>query len=299
MTRQRARRTIASTNRWSALFLSPAIVIIGVFTIIPMVMTVWISFHQWSMFTPITDMTWVGLDNYSGLLKDSTRVQAIGNTALYVVLSIVITIPVALLISLLLYFPKLKGKGIVRVLLFATYVIPTIAIVIIWSNIYSPGYGPLSTMVSALGITPPGWLSDPNWALLSLVVFNVWQMLGYYVILLIAGLTQISGDLYEAARIDGAGVVRQTWSITIPLLKPSLVFVILMTFVNSIQVFDPIYLLTQGGPANSTNVVSFEIQRTAFQYGMAGQSSALAVSLFLMIIAAGGVLGIVMRGRKR
>lgn len=299
MTRQRARRTIASTNGWSALFLSPAIVIIGVFTIIPMIMTVWISFHQWSMFTPITDMTWVGLDNYSGLLKDSTRVQAIGNTALYVVLSIVITIPVALLISLLLYFPKLKGKGIVRVLLFATYVIPTIAIVIIWSNIYSPGYGPLSTMVSALGITPPGWLSDPNWALLSLVVFNVWQMLGYYVILLIAGLTQISGDLYEAARIDGAGVVRQTWSITIPLLKPSLVFVILMTFVNSIQVFDPIYLLTQGGPANSTNVVSFEIQRTAFQYGMAGQSSALAVSLFLMIIAAGGVLGIVMRGRKR
>lgn len=299
MTRQRARRTIASTNGWSALFLSPAIVIIGVFTIIPMIMTVWISFHQWSMFTPITDMTWVGLDNYSGLLKDSTRVQAIGNTALYVVLSIVITIPVALLISLLLYFPKLKGKGIVRVLLFATYVIPTIAIVIIWSNIYSPGYGPLSTMVSALGITPPGWLSDPNWALLSLVVFNVWQMLGYYVILMIAGLTQISGDLYEAARIDGAGVVRQTWSITIPLLKPSLVFVILMTFVNSIQVFDPIYLLTQGGPANSTNVVSFEIQRTAFQYGMAGQSSALAVSLFLMIIAAGGVLGIVMRGRKR
>lgn len=101
-------------------------------------------------------------------------------------------------------------------------------------------------MVTAIGLTPPGWLSDPQWALLSLVIFNVWQMLGYYVILLIAGLTQINEELYEAARIDGAGLVRQTWSITIPLLRPSLVFVILMTFVNSIQVFDPIYLLTQG-----------------------------------------------------
>ncbi len=170
---------------------------------------------------------------------------------------------------------------------------------IIWGNIYAPGYGPLSAMLGAVGIPAPGWLSDPSWALVSLVIFNVWQMLGYYVILLIAGLTQISEELYEAAKIDGAGIVRQTWSITIPLLRPSLVFVALMTFINSIQVFDPIYLLTQGGPANSTNVVSFEIQRTAFQYGMAGESSALAVSLFMMIVVAGAVLGMVMKGRKR
>src|SRR5699024_10927437 len=116
--------------------------------------------------------------------------------------------------------------------------------------------------------------------LLSLVVFNVWQMLGYYVILISAGLTQIPDELYEAAKIDGAGPVRQTSSITVPLLHGSLVFVALMTAVNSIQVFDPIYLLTRGGPANSTTVVSFEIQRTAFEYGKAGEASALAVSMF-------------------
>ncbi|MDQ0644793.1 carbohydrate ABC transporter permease [Microbacterium murale] len=293
------RRRRSKTAKWSALFLSPAMIVIGVFTVIPMLMTIWISLNKWSMFTSITDMTFVGLDNYTRLLGDASRMQAIANTGVYVGLSVLITIPLALLIALLLYFPKLKGKGVVRTLLFATYVIPTIAIVIIWGNIYSPGYGPLSAMVSAIGLTPPGWLSDPQWALLSLVIFNVWQMLGYYVILLIAGLTQINEELYEAARIDGAGLVRQTWSITIPLLRPSLVFVILMTFVNSIQVFDPIYLLTQGGPANSTNVVGFEIQRSAFQYGMAGESSALAVSLFLMIVAIGGVLGIIMKGRKR
>lgn len=294
-----ARRQRSKHRGWSALFLSPALIVIGVFTIIPMIMTIWISLHRWSMFTPITEMEWVGFENYSRVFADSARVQALGNTALYVLGSVLITIPLALLIALLLYFPKLKGKGLVRVLLFATYVIPTIAIVITWGNIYAPGYGPLSSMISAIGLTPPGWLSDPNWALISLVIFNVWQMLGYYVILLIAGLTQIPEELYEAARIDGAGVVRQTLFITIPMLKSSLVFVVLMTFVNSIQVFDPIYLLTQGGPANSTNMVSFEIQRSAFQYGMAGDASALAVTLFLLILTIGGVLGIVMKGRKQ
>lgn len=286
-------------GRWSALFLSPALLIIGVFTLIPMIMTVVISFHQWSMFTPITEMAWVGFDNYAGLFDDSNRMQAIGNTALYVVLSILITIPLGLLIAMLLYFPKIKGQGLVRVILFTTYVIPTIAIVIIWSNIYAPGYGPLSTMLQAVGVTPPGWLSDPSWALVSLVIFNVWQMLGYYVILLVAGLTQISEDLYEAAKLDGAGLVRQTWSITIPMLSKSLVFVLLMTFINSIQVFDPIYLLTQGGPAGSTNMISYEIQRSAFSYGLAGESSALAVTLFMTILVIGAVLGLVLKGRKK
>jgi multiple sugar transport system permease protein len=202
------------------------------------------------------------------------------------------------LISLLLYFPRLRGKGLVRTLLFATYVIPTIAIVIVWGNIYAPGYGPLATMFESVGIPSPAWLSDPQWALVSLVIFNVWQMLGYYVILLIAGLTQIPEELFEAAKIDGAGVVRQTMWITLPMLRPSLAFVLLMTLVNSIQAFDPIYLLTQGGPANATNLVSFEIQRSAFQYGMAGDASALAVSLFMMLLVIGAVFGLVVRKRS-
>ncbi|MFF8817588.1 carbohydrate ABC transporter permease [Leucobacter sp. NPDC015123] len=293
------RRSGQGQGRWSALFLSPALVIITIFTVVPIVMTVVISLHEWSMFTPITEMTWVGLDNYATLFADSNRTQAMLNTGVYVVLSIVITVPLGLLIAMLLYFPKLRGQNLIRVILFSTYVIPTIAIVIIWSNIYAPGYGPLSTMLQSIGITPPGWLSDPSWALISLVIFNVWQMLGYYVILLVAGLTQIPGDLYEAARIDGAGIIRQTWSITIPMLSKTLFFVILMTFINSIQVFDPIYLLTQGGPAGSTNTISYEIQRSAFSYGLAGESSALAVTLFMTILVIGALLGVALRGRKK
>ncbi|GAA3763437.1 sugar ABC transporter permease [Microbacterium kribbense] len=290
---RRQRRVVA------AVFLSPTLLIIGLFTLVPIVMTVIISFHRWSMFTPITKMDFVGLDNYTRLFADSARTQALVNTGVYVGLSILITVPLAFLVAMLLFFPRMRGQSVVRVILFSTYVIPTIAIVIIWSNIYAPGYGPLSAILSAVGVTPPGWLSDPSWAMISLVIFNVWQMLGYYVILLVAGLTQIPGDLYEASRVDGAGVIRQTWSITIPMLSRSLVFVILMTFINSIQVFDPIYLLTQGGPAGSTNVVSFEIQRAAFQYGQAGSASALAVSLFLMIVVVGAVLGTILKVRRR
>ena len=281
----------------AAVFLSPALLIIGAFIVIPMGLTLWISFHRWSMFTSLTDMEWVGLDNYSTVFTNSTHVASILNTAVYVGLSALITVPLALLIALLLYFPHLRGRSVVRVILFTTYVIPTVAIVIIWSQLYSPQYGPIDSTLQVFGIDSPGWLSNPNAALVSLVIFNVWQMLGYYVVLVVAGLTQIPEDVYEAAKLDGAGPIRQTVSVTIPLLRSSLVFVILMTAINSIQVFDPVYLLTQGGPVNSTMVLSFDIQRTAFQYGLAGEASAMAFSLLVLIAIVGGTVALAARRR--
>ncbi len=297
-----SRRSLADNKRvehfWSALFLSPTILVIGVFTIIPLLITVWISFTDWSVFRPLGDWEFVGLRNYEALLANRTRLQAIWNTVAYVALSVAFTVPLAGLVAMLLYFPKLKGAGVVRVVLFATYVIPTIAVVIVWGNLYAPGYGPLSAMFTGLGLPSPGWLSDPRIALISVVIFNVWQMLGYYVILITAGLTQIPEELYEAARIDGAGIIRQTWSVTVPLLKPTLLFVVLMTIVNSIQVFDPIFLLTRGGPANATNVLSYEIQRSAFEYGKAGDAAALSVSLLMIVVLVGAVVVIVSRRKK-
>lgn len=283
---------------WSGLFLSPTLLIIGVFTVVPLLITVVISFTDWSVFRPLGDWEYVGLRNYESLLANTTRMQAIWNTIAYVVLSVVFTVPLAALVAMLLYFPKLRGAGVVRVALFATYVIPTIAVVIVWGNLYAPGYGPFSAAFTAVGLPAPGWLSDPKLALISVVVFNVWQMLGYYVILLTAGLTQIPEELYEAAKIDGAGILRQTWSVTIPLLKPTLLFVVLMTIVNSIQVFDPIYLLTRGGPANATNVLSYEIQRAAFEYNKAGDAAALSVSLLMIVVLVGAVVVVVTRRKK-
>jgi len=271
-------------------FLSPALILICAFVVVPMALTFWISLHRWSMFTPLSQMEFVGTDNYRAVLASATHRAALTNTLVYVGLSAAVTVPLAFLLALLLYFPGLRGRGLVRVLLFSTYVVPTVAIVIIWSNLYAPGYGPIDNVLALVGLESPGWLSNPSSALFSLVIFNVWQMLGYYVVLLVAGLTQIPEEIYEAARLDGAGAVRQTVSITVPLLRNTLVFVLLMTVINSIQVFDPVYLLTQGGPVDSTNVLSFDIQRTAFQFGLAGEASAMAFSLLVLLAVVAGIL---------
>lgn len=294
--RRGLRRRSAKSNHVGAriAFLSPAVLIIGAFTIAPIALSFWISLHKWSMYTPLSDMPWVGLDNYTLVFASERHLQAAANTFWYVLASVAVTLPLAFLLALLLYFPRLKGQGIVRVILFATYILPTIAVAIIWGNLYA-SYGPISGALQGLGITAPSWLNTPSTALMSLVVFNVWQMVGYYVVLLIAGMTQISEDLYEAARLDGAGFVRQTVSITIPMLRTTLVFVAVMTALNSIQMFDPVYLLTLGGPLNSTNVISYDIQRTAFQDGLAGQASALAFSLFVLLAIAGSAIAAVFR----
>jgi multiple sugar transport system permease protein len=280
-------------------FLSPAVILIGLFALVPMALTVWISFHTGAIATPVVQMPWAGLSNYRAVFTNPTSIQAFENTGIYVALSLLITLPLAFLIALLVYMPKLRGSMLLRVILFSTYVIPTVAIVIIWSQLYSPQYGPIDVVLRHTGLPAPAWLSSPSAALISLVIFNVWQMIGYYVVLLVAGLTQIPSDLYEAAALDGAGPLRRTTAITVPLLRNTFVFVALMTVINSVQVFDPVYLLTQGGPADSTLTVSYDIQRSAVEYGLAGQASAMAVSVLVIIAIVGGMVGLALRRRSR
>ena len=284
--------TVAQQGRRgaAALFLSPALLVIGAFVGVPILLTAWISLHEWSMYTSFGDMRWVGLSNYSSLWDSGDFRATLWHTVLYGAMVVGITLPLAFLLSLLLYFPTVRGRYAVRTILFATYVIPTVAVALVWSNLYAPGYGPLDQMLSAVGLPPVGWISDPDVALFSLALFNVWQMLGYYTVLLVAGLTQIPGDVYEAARVDGAGRFRQTVSITIPLLRRTLVFVGLIAVINAVQVFDPVYLLTQGGPSNATNTLTFDIQRTAFQFGLAGQASAMALTLLLVLAVGAGLV---------
>jgi len=275
--------------------LSPAMAVILLFVFVPIGLTFWISLHDWSMLTPLSKMPWRGLGNYRELWHDGDFHTAVRNTFVYVALAVGTAVPLSLLLGLLLYFPRVAGRGVVRTMLFATYVVPTVAIALVWGALYAPGYGPLARLFELVGLSPPQFLSAPSSALASLVVFHVWQMLGYYVVLVVAGLTQIPSDLYEAARIDGAGFVRQTIDVTLPLLRRTTVFVVMIAIINAVQIFDPVYILTQGGPADSTNVLSFDIQRTAFTYGLAGQASAMAFTLLALLVAVAGVLVTVLR----
>jgi multiple sugar transport system permease protein len=278
--------------------LSPAMAVVILFIFVPIGLTFWISLHDWSMLTPLSEMKWRGLGNYRDLLHDGSFHTAVRNTIVYVLVAVGITVPLSLLLGMLLYFPRVGGRGLVRTVLFSTYVVPTVAIAIIWSALYAPTYGPFARLYDLVGLPPPQFLSSPSSALMSLVVFHVWQMLGYYVVLVVAGLTQIPAELYEVARVDGAGFWRQTVGITLPLLRRTTVFIVMIAVINAVQVFDPVYILTQGGPADSTNVLSFTIQRTAFSYGLAGEASAMAFSLLVVLVAVSAAVLVAMRARR-
>lgn len=277
--------------------LTPAMAVIVAFWFVPIALVAWISLHRWSMFTPFRDMRWEGLGNYAALWRDPAFWEVLQNTAIYCFVTVGVATPLALLLAMLLYFPKLRGRGLIRTLLFATYVVPVAAVAIVWSALYAPNYGPLTVAAEAVGLGPVNWLTSPDIALLSLAILDIWRMLGYYTVLFVAGLTLIPGELFEAAQIDGAGPIRQALHVTIPLLSRTTVFVVLIGFINAVQVFDPVYLLTQGGPSGATNVASFDIQRTAFQHGLAGRASAEAFTLFLVIVAAAGLVSAARRWR--
>jgi ABC-type sugar transport system permease subunit len=262
------------------------------FVVAPIALTAWISLHEWSMFTPLGDWTWVGIDNYRDLAGNRTFRIALRNTLLYAGLSLVAIVPLALALGMLLFGGMGRASPTLRAIVFVPYMIPTIAVAIIWGYLYSPLYGPLNQILNVAGLPRQSWLGSVDTAMLSLVILNVWQTVGYYTVLVIAGLTQIPTVYYEAARIDGAGPLQRIVHVTLPLLRRTLLFVVVIAIINTVQVFEPVYVLTQGGPANATNVLSFQIYKSAFEFGLAGQASAMAFVLFLVLA---GAVVIVMR----
>lgn len=266
--------------------LSPGVGLLTLFVVLPILLTAWISLHSWSMYTPLSDMNFVGLENYRSLLGDRTFVRGLTNTLIYSGLSIALILPLAFLVGQLLYRGLVGGKTAIRAVVFLPYMIPTIAVAIIWGYLYAPLYGPLNQIIGWFGIAPQAWLGSVNQAMTSLVIFNVWQTLGYYTVLVLAGLTQIPSVYYEAAVIDGANGWQQTFRITLPLLRRTLLFVIIIAMINSVQVFDPVYVLTQGGPASATTVLSYQVYKNAFEFGLAGKASSMAFVLFLVLVVA-------------
>jgi len=279
-------------HAWSAIMLSPGLGLILIFIVVPIVLTAWISLHQWSMYTPIRGMHFVGLANYRSIFGDPGFLQALRNTLAYAGLSILFIVPLALAFGMFLFQGTVAGKSALRTVLFIPYMIPTLAVAIIWSYLYSPLYGPLNQILGWVGLQRQAWLGSIDLAMISLVIFNVWQTVGYYTVLVIAGLTQIPIAYYEAAVIDGAGTLQRVAHITLPLLRRTLLFVVVIAVINTVQVFDPVYVLTQGGPAGATNVLSYQIYKSAFEYGLAGRASSMAFVLFVILVVA---VAIVMR----
>lgn len=285
----RAAVGISPATPW--VFVAPATLLIVATILTPILMSGWISLHEWSMLTPFSAMRWVGGDNYAAIFRDASFLRALGNTAVFAAALVLIAVPLALLMAILVARAGRTTSRIVLPLLFATYVIPTVAVALLFGYLLSPRGGPVNELIRAVGLPIQPWLGSPRTALWSIVLLTVWQVLGYFTTILVAGLTQIPREYDEAASIDGAGPVRRTFAITIPLLRRPLTFATAICLINGLGVFDAVNVLTKGGPSDSTNVVTLHAVRTAFDYGSAGRAAAMTMVLLAgVIVAVGGVL---------
>lgn len=266
-------------------FILPSFVGFLVFTLIPVIISLFLSFTKWNFMEGWSAVKLVGLENYLRLFTDEWFLNSYKNNILFTA----ITVPALLALGLItatLINKYIWGGGVVRILIFIPYIASVVAVCTVWMVLLQPNYGPINTFLRTIGIdSPPGWLTDFKWSLPSIMIIYIWQQVGYYAIVFLAGLKGISEDVYEAASIDGASTVRQFFSITIPLISPTTFFLAIMGIIGSFKVFDQISVLTQGGPGSSSSVMAYYVYRTAFEYFDMGYANTLAWALFVLVFA--------------
>lgn len=206
-----------------------------------------------------------------------------GNTFYFTLVSVPIGIALSLFLAVFLN-QKLSFIRFYRAAFFIPVISSMVAVTVIWQWIYNPEFGLLNYALSWFGIDGPTWLTSPKWAMPAVIITSIWKSLGFNMLIFLAGLQSISEDYYEAADIDGAKWYTKFWSITVPLLSPTTFFVTVMSIINSFQVFDTVYLMTQGGPARTTSVLVYYIFQNAFQYFRMGYASAMAYILFFIVL---------------
>ncbi len=273
-------------------FLLPSAIPLAMFVLGPMVAAAWISLQKWNLISP---MQFVGLDNYANLLTDPETGAVFLHTAYYIVGYLPLVYVGGLALALALN-AALKGRSFLRGIYFLPVVTSWIVVALVWRWLLNPSNGIVNTVLAFFGIEGPGWWSDPAWAMPSIILASAWKDLGFVMVILLAGLQAISPDLYDAAKVDGAGWWRRLTSVTLPLLSPSTFFVLVISLINGFQVFDQVYAMTGGGPNGASEVVVMRIYDLTFRYGAAGEASALSWILFVVVLA---VTLIQVRGQRK
>jgi multiple sugar transport system permease protein len=263
------------------LFIAPVILLFGLFRVLPSVQTLLFSLYRVELLRG--RFTWLGWGNFASLVHDEIFLQAMLNTLVYVVAIVPASAGLALILAVL-FNARLRGQALLRAVYFAPMVTSTVAAAMVWWWLYNPQFGLFNVLLRLLHLPPQPWLMSSRTAMISIIIFSIWKTVGYNIIIYIAGLQAIPVQFYEAAVIDGAGVLQQFRRITIPLLAPTTTFILIYNSILAFQVFDQVYVLTGGGPANATNVVVLELYRQAFQRYDFGYAAAEAMVLFLIIM---------------
>lgn len=279
---QRRRSRAAGENLTAYLMLSPFLLFFALFVLYPLVKNLYYSFTNYNLGDK---SDFIGLANYRELFTDYWFVDALKNTAIYALFSVVFLTLLGLFISVLLN-SRAKLVKVARTAMIIPYATSMVAVSMIWLYLLDPTTGYLSKLLVSLGVSqPPFWLDDPQLALPSLIFINIWKNLGYCMIIYLAGLQNIPPELYEAARVDGAGFLQRHLKITLPQIAPVTFFVLVNNCIESFKTFEQVQIMTQGGPMTSTTTVVHQIYIRAFNDFRMGYAAAMSVVLFLVIFA--------------
>lgn len=281
-------------------FIIPSIVGFVIFYFLPMVISIVISFTDWDgldrlLADGFMEKHFVGLDNYKSILGGEEFWRVLGNTLEFIVLYLPLMLTVSIAIAVLLN-KKHKGVGVFRVIYYIPVLTSWVAASLIWKSILSPQYGAINGFLGIFGITGPGWLLEDVWAMPALVLVSVWKDMSFFGLILLSGMVNINQTYYEAAQIDGASRWKRFTKITLPLLTPTIFYVLIVSLINSFQLFTQIMIMTNGGPNGSTEVMVERIYKYGFRYFKMGYASAFSWILFVIIMIC---TAIQMRGQKR
>lgn len=265
------------------LYLLPAFVVYAVFLLYPLIRAVNLSFFDWD---GLTTGTWVGLSNYVDVFTDDRLRGAFGHALVLLLFFAVVPIVVGLALASILHRARVAGLGFFRTVVFLPQVVAMVVVAVAWRRIYAPD-GPLNAALGAIGLggLQRAWLGDYTWALPAVGFVGTWFEIGLVTVLLLAGMGKIPLDLYEAARLDGAGPVREFFAVTLPSVRGELAVAATLTVIAGLKTFDLVYITTKGGPGQQTSVPSYEVYHQAFELGRVGAASALGVCLTVVIFA--------------
>jgi multiple sugar transport system permease protein len=271
----RRRRWRNTAVGWS--FLLPNFAGFVILTLVPVSLLFYYAFTEWDVFG---GATWTGLDNFRQMARDTSFWTALTNTFYYSAFHIPLTLGVSLALALLLN-RKLRGVSFFRTVAFFPYITSIVAIAQIWNMLLSPGFGPVNEVLRWIGVAnPPGWTTSADWSMPAVILVGTWRDMGYYMLLFLAGLQTIPAQLHEAARVDGANAWQRFRAVTLPGLRPTTFFVTVLITINSFKVFDVILVMTDGGPGQSTLVLSQYIFQKGFEENQFGYASAVSIVLF-------------------
>jgi multiple sugar transport system permease protein len=283
LTIQHPRRWFSQDKRRALagmLFVVPSLILFLAFLGLPVFYSLYISFHEWSL---MGSPTWLGLENYRGVFGDDIFLNALGNTAFYTVL-FVPGVTVLSLLTAVLVNERVRGQSIYKALVFIPVITPSIIVGVVWIYLFQPERGLVNQTLASVGLPTSLWLGSQVVALPALVIVSIWQRFGWFMILFLAGLQDIPTEIKEAAAVDGASPRQSFFHITLPLLRPTVLLVTVLAAISAFQVFDLVFVMTQGGPARATETLSYYIYTRAFRSFDLGYAAAMSYVLFVLLL---------------